>query len=217
MAISPVLFIGLIYLVGGGSLFPATEAIWITVPSTGEKCVYEDIQANAVVVAHYLCIDQENVGLGPTIDVRVTSPYGKELYKKTNETHGEFAFTSSEAGAYFACLSMHHDQTHHTTNSSAIVNLDWRMGIATKDWDSVAKKEKIEGVELQLRKSTEIARGIRANIFYLKLREARMREINEKTNYKVGQLSLVSLGFSLLVSLLQVWYLRRYFFKKKLI
>jgi len=24
------------------------------------------------------------------------------------------------------------------------VNLDWKIGIAAKDWDSVAKKEKIE-------------------------------------------------------------------------
>jgi len=24
------------------------------------------------------------------------------------------------------------------------VNLDWKIGIATKDWDAIAKKEKIE-------------------------------------------------------------------------
>lgn len=59
-------------------------------------------------------------------------------------THGQFAFTTGESGTYFACLSMHHDQTHYTFNSSAIVSLDWKMGIRTKDWDSVAKKEKIE-------------------------------------------------------------------------
>ncbi|VVA97152.1 unnamed protein product [Arabis nemorensis] len=217
MAISPVLCIGLICLLGAGSLFPVVEAIWLTVPTSGERCVYEDIQANVVVVADYLCIDQENVGLGPTIDVRVTSPYGKELYKKANVSHGQFAFTSSESGAYFACLSMHHDQTHYTFNSSAIVNLDWKMGIKTKDWDSVAKKEKIEGVELELRKSTESVKAIRANILYLKIREAHMREINELTNKRVAQYSLVSLGVSLSVSVFQVWHLKRFFLKKKLI
>ncbi|KAF8098847.1 hypothetical protein N665_0257s0057 [Sinapis alba] len=217
MAISPLLFIGLVCLAGGGSLLPAVEAIWLTVPSSGERCVYEAIQANVVVVCDYLCIDQDHVGLGPTIDVTVTSPNGKELYKKTNETHGQFAFTTSETGTYFACFSSHHDQSHYTVNGTAIVSLDWKMGIQTKDWDAVAKKEKIEGVELELRKSAERVDEISANIIYLRFREQTMREINDKTNKRVAQLSFMSLGLSVIVSLFQVWHLKRFFLKKKLI
>ncbi|KAL1187870.1 Transmembrane emp24 domain-containing protein p24delta6 [Cardamine amara subsp. amara] len=217
MAISPVLFIGLICLAGGGSLFPVVEAIWLTVPTTGVKCVYEKIEANVIVVADYLCIDEGFTQFGPTLDVRVTSPYGNELYNQKNVTYGQVAFTTSEMGTYSACIAMHHDQTHHTLNNSCIVSLDWRMGIRTKDWDSVAKKEKIEGVELQLRKSTEVVSGIRANMLYLKIRESYMREINEKTNKRVAQLSFISLGVSLVVSLIQVWHLKRFFLKKKLI
>jgi len=59
-------------------------------------------------------------------------------------THGQAAFTTSESGTFLACLAMHHDQSHHSVNSSVIVSLDWKMGIRAKDWDSVAKKEKIE-------------------------------------------------------------------------
>ncbi|RID64028.1 hypothetical protein BRARA_E02987 [Brassica rapa] len=218
MTISPLLFIGLICLAGGGSLLPAAEAIWLTVPSSSERCVYEEIHANVVVVVDYLCIDQNNIGLGPTLDVRVNSAYGKELYKKTNETHGQFAFTTSESGTYLACFLIHHDQTHYTaSNSTAIVNIDWKMGIQTKDWDAVAKKEKIEGVELELRKSSERITEIRANILYLKFRESAMREVNEKTNKRVAQLSFISLGLCLIVSLFQVWHLKRFFLKKKLI
>ncbi|KAJ4893314.1 Transmembrane emp24 domain-containing protein p24delta6 [Raphanus sativus] len=218
MAISPLLFISLICLAGGGSLLPAGEAIWLTIPSSGEKCVYEEIHANVVVVVDYLCIDQNNIGLGPTVDVRVNSAYGKELYKKTNETHGQFAFTTSETGTYLACFWMHHDQTHYTAdNSTAVINLDWKTGIQTKDWDAVAKKEKIEGVELELRKSSERINEIRANIIYLRFRESSMREVNEKTNQRVARLSFMSLGVCLFVSLFQVWHLKRFFLKKKLI
>ena len=71
MAILPLLVIALVCLAGGGSLLPAAEAIWLTVPSSGERCVYEEIHANVVVVVDYLCIDQNNIGLGPTVDVRV--------------------------------------------------------------------------------------------------------------------------------------------------
>ncbi|KAG7581010.1 GOLD domain [Arabidopsis suecica] len=217
MAISPVLFIGLICLAGCGSLFQAVEAIWLTVPTTGERCVYEDIQANVVVVLDYICIDEAFTQLGPTLDVRVTSPYGKELYKIANVTHGQAAFTTSESGTFLACLAMHHDQSHHSVNNSVIVSLDWKMGIRAKDWDSVAKKEKIEGVELEIRKSTEYASAIRANILYLRIREAYMREINEKTNQRVAQLALMSFGVAFGVSIIQVWHLKRFFLKKKLL
>ncbi|XP_013594842.1 PREDICTED: transmembrane emp24 domain-containing protein p24delta6-like [Brassica oleracea var. oleracea] len=219
MAILPLLVIALVCLAGGGSLLPAVEAIWLTIPRAGDRCVYEVIQANVVVVGDFLCIDQNNeVGLGPTVNIRVTSAYGKEVYKRTNVTQGRFAFTTSESGTYLACLSMHKDQTHYAVdNSTAIVSLDWKMGIGTKDWDAVAKKEKIEGVELELRKSAERVFEIRANILFLRFREASMREINEKTNKRVSQLSFMSLGLSVVVSLFQVWHLKRFFLKKKLI
>lgn len=48
-------------------------------------------------------------------------------------------------------------------------------------------------------------------------REAHMREVNEKTNERVAKLSFMSIGVSFIVSLLQVWHLKRFFLKKKLI
>ena len=44
-----------------------------------------------------------------------------------------------------------------------------------------------------------------------------MREINEKTNTRVNQLGLMSLGVAIVVSISQFLYLKRYFLKKKLI
>ncbi|KAF3533540.1 hypothetical protein DY000_02043486 [Brassica cretica] len=195
MAILPLLVIALVCLAGGGSLLPAVEAIWLTIPRAGDRCVYEVIQANVVVVGDFLCIDQNNeVGLGPTVNIRVTSAYGKEVYKRTNVTQGQFAFTTSESGTYLACLSMHKDQTHYAVDNSTAI-----------------------GVELELRKSAERVFEIRANILFLRFREASMREINEKTNKRVSQLSFMSLGLSVVVSLFQVWHLKRFFLKKKLI
>lgn len=68
----------------------------------------------------------------------MTSPYGNTLYRNENVTHGQFAFTTTEIGNYVACFWV--DNNHQ----SATLNLDWKIGIAAKDWDSVAKKEHIE-------------------------------------------------------------------------
>lgn len=76
MRISPLLVIALVCLAGGGSLLRVVEAIWLTIPWAGDKCIYEDIQANVVVIGDFLCIDRDTeVGLGPTVNIRVCILY----------------------------------------------------------------------------------------------------------------------------------------------
>lgn len=44
-----------------------------------------------------------------------------------------------------------------------------------------------------------------------------MREVSEATNARVAWFSIMSLGLCIVVSVLQIWYLKLYFVKKKLI
>ncbi|KAL8155926.1 hypothetical protein AgCh_001105 [Apium graveolens] len=97
------------------------------------------------------------------------------------------------------------------------MNLDWKTGIAAKDWESVARKEKIEGVELELRKLEGAVEAIHENLLYLKNREAEMRIVNEATNSRVALYSMLSLAVCVGVSVLQIMHLKRFFQKKKLI
>ena len=71
---------------------------------------------------------------------QVTSPYGNTVHHNENATTGQFAFTTTEAGNYLACFWI--DSVEKGSGTS--LNLDWRIGIAAKDWDTIAKKEKIE-------------------------------------------------------------------------
>ena len=72
--------------------------------------------------------------------MQVTSPYGNTLHHSENATVGQFAFTTAESGNYLACFWIDSAEK----GSGVSVNLDWKIGIATKDWDAIAKKEKIE-------------------------------------------------------------------------
>ncbi|KAE8692614.1 Transmembrane emp24 domain-containing protein p24delta4 [Hibiscus syriacus] len=86
-----------------------------------------------------------------------------------------------------------------------------------KDWESVARKEKIEGVELELRKLEAAVEAIHENLLYLRDREAELRTTSENTNARVAWFSIMSLGICIAAACLQIWYLKRYFQKKKLI
>ncbi|MBA0782163.1 hypothetical protein Gotri_003025 [Gossypium trilobum] len=192
---------------------PVGDAIWLNVPPTGTKCVSEEIQSNVVVLSDYVVVSDDH-GHVPTISAKVTSPYGNNLHHKENVTHGQFAFTTQEAGNYLACFWT----DSHTRGAGEVsVNIEWKTGIAAKDWESVARKEKIEGVELELRKLEGAVEAIHENLLYLRDREAEMRTTSENTNSRVAWFSIMSLGICIVVSGSQIWYLKRYFQKKKLI
>ncbi|XP_057495270.1 transmembrane emp24 domain-containing protein p24delta3-like [Actinidia eriantha] len=210
---SGVLF-SLMMLCLTSGLLPVGESIWLNLPATGTKCVSEEIHNNVVVLADYVVISEDHTQSSPTLSAKVTSPYGNNLHHLENVTHGQFAFTTKEAGNYLACFWV---DGHHQGGGDVSVNLEWRIGIAAKDWDSVARKEKIEGVEIQLRKLEGAVEAIHENLLYLKSREADMREVSESTNARVAWFSIMSLGICIVVSVTQLWHLKRFFQKKKLI
>nr|CAB3467429.1 unnamed protein product [Digitaria exilis] len=242
-------------------LMPGAEAVWLELPPSGTKCVSEEIQPNVVVLADYAIMYESHPTSHPTVAVKVrapsnsppsslflssfrtpevlkvTSPYGNTVHHNENATTGQFAFTTSEAGNYLACFWI--DSAEKGSGTS--LNLDWKIGIAAKDWDTIAKKEKIEGVELELRKLEAAVESIHHNLLYLKARqdywvfpdtntntldppligvkpeEAEMRTVSEKTNSRVAWFSILSLGVCIVVSVLQLWHLQGFFQKKKLI
>ncbi|CAN4108081.1 unnamed protein product [Withania somnifera] len=191
------------------------QAIWLTVPPSGTKCVSEELHNNVVVLADYYAISDDMNHPNPTLSVKVSSPYGNTLHHKENITHGQFAFTTTEAGNYLACFWI--EDGHNPGRESVTVGLEWKTGIAAKDWESVARKEKIEGIELELRKLEGAVEAIHENLIYLKTREAEMRSVSEITNTRVASFSIASLGVCVLAAVLQILYLKRYFQKKKLI
>ncbi|CAA2983053.1 transmembrane emp24 domain-containing protein p24delta3-like [Olea europaea var. sylvestris] len=206
-----------VVLIVVGLVVPVARGIWLDVPSSGTKCVSEELHSKVVVLADFFVVGDEhhiNNSIVPTISVKVTSPYGNNLYHQENVTHGQFAFTTTESGNYLACFWI--DNSHQGDRSMS-VGLEWKTGITAKDWDSVAKKEKIDGLELELQKLEGAVEAIHENLIYLKDREAEMREVSEKTNARVAWLSILSLGVCIVVSIFQLLYLKRYFQKKKLI
>lgn len=195
-------------------LLPVGEAIWLTLPSGKTKCVSEEIHNNVVVLADYFVVPEMQTNHTTTVTAKVTSPYGNNLHHQENVTHGQFAFTTNEAGNYLACFS---EVGNPQGGPDVSVNIEWRTGIAAKDWDSVARKEKLEGVEFELRKLEGAVEAIHENLLYLKSKEAEMRVVSEKTNARVAWYSIMSLGVCIAVSALQLWHLKTYFVKKKLI
>ncbi|PHT78845.1 Transmembrane emp24 domain-containing protein p24delta5 [Capsicum annuum] len=196
----------------------AMEALWIEMSISGVKCVHEDLRNYVVVLAKYAVIISDNEHTQPNFlsdnTLTVLSPSGKSLHHEENVTHGQFAFTTTEAGRYGACFLMN---SHAPDIKGVHIGIDWKTGITAKDWDSVARKEKIEDFEPMLMKLEASVQTIHEKLIYLKKREEEMREVSERTNAAVELFSIMSLSICILVASFQIWYLKRFFRKKKLI
>ncbi|XP_055831844.1 transmembrane emp24 domain-containing protein p24delta3-like [Solanum dulcamara] len=195
----------------------AAEAIWLEMPTSGAKCVYEEIRNNVVVLVNYAVIGDnkhDQPDFLHDISLKVTSPFGNILHHEENVTHGQFAFTTTEPGNYMACFFMN---SHAPDGKGVNIGLDWKTGIAAKDWDSIARKENIEEIELVLMKFEALVQAIHEKLIYLKKREEEMREVSESTNAAVASFSKVSLSICILAAAAQIWYLKRFFRKKRLI
>ncbi|KAL9328823.1 hypothetical protein ACSQ67_003826 [Phaseolus vulgaris] len=209
----PLLHLSLMLLVLFSS---STQSLRFELQSGHTKCISEDIKSNSMTVGKYLIVNpNEGQSLPDSVrvTVRVTSSYGNNYHYGDRVQSGQFAFAAVEAGDYMTCFWAL-DQTPATTLT---VDFDWKTGVAAKDWSNVAKKGQVDVMELELRKLQDSVASIHDEMFYLREREEEMQELNRATNSRMFWLSLLSLLVCLSVAGMQLWHLKTFFEKKKLI
>ncbi|WOK93282.1 transmembrane emp24 domain-containing protein p24delta9-like isoform X1 [Canna indica] len=195
---------------------PSARALRFELQSGHTKCISEDIKLHAMAVGKYTIVNpSESTPLPEShkITVRVTSPYGNSIHYGDQVDSGNFAFTANEEGDYLACLWA----PDHKPPATMVVEFEWRTGVAAKDWTNVAKKGQIEGMELELKKLEDTIRSIHDEMFYLREREEQMQDMNRSTNSRMAWLSFLSLAVCLSVAGLQLWHLKTFFERKKLL
>ncbi|WMV22678.1 hypothetical protein MTR67_016063 [Solanum verrucosum] len=143
----------------------------------------------------------------------VTSTHGNTFHYADNVHEGHFAFETTEVGDYMACFYA----ADHKPPVTMTINFDWKSGVAAKDWTNVAKKGSVDLMELELKKMHEHIKNIHDEMFYLREREEEMQELNRSTNSKMAWMTGLSICVCLSIAGLQLWHLKTFFEKKKLI
>lgn len=177
------------------------------------KCVMEEINKNVLVVGDYSSYHRDDQNNKVAIDVKVEDPHGKTIYDKRGESSGQFAFTTTEEGDYKACFTAPSYYIAQTTK----IKLDWKTGVAAKDWNAIAKKENLDAMATELLRLEETVREIYFEMLSLREREHEMREVNEATNSRVAWFSVASLIICISLAAWQLWYLKNFFVRKKLL
>ncbi|OWM75920.1 transmembrane emp24 domain-containing protein p24delta9-like [Punica granatum] len=199
-----------------GTLFRVSESLRFELKSGGTRCISEDIGINSMTVGKYHIINPNEGHPMPEshkVTVRLISSHGNTYHYADSVDAGQFAFTTGDKGEHSACFWGH----QHDPPVTMTIEIDWKTGVTTKEWPSVAKKGQVDVMELELKKLQETISAIHYEMFYLRDREEEMQELNRSTNSKMAWMSFLSLAVCLSVAGLQLWHLKTFFEKKKII
>ncbi|XP_039009817.1 transmembrane emp24 domain-containing protein p24delta7-like [Hibiscus syriacus] len=192
------------------------ESMRFELESGKTKCIAEDIKANAMTVGKYSIINPNEEGPLPIshkLVVRVSSPKGNSYHLGDQVDTGAFAFTAAEGGDYTTCFWAN----RHNPAVKMTIDFDWKSGVAAKDWSNVAKKGQVETMEVELKKLYDTVTVIHEEMFYLREREEEIQQLNKEANSKMATFGLFSLLLCLSVAGLQIWHLKTFFERKKLL
>nr|GEV77512.1 transmembrane emp24 domain-containing protein p24delta9-like [Tanacetum cinerariifolium] len=192
------------------------QSIRFEMESGRTKCISEDIKSNSMTVGRYSLVNPNEGQPLPQshkFTLRVTSMYGNSYHYADHVQSGQFAFQAVEGGDYMACFFA---LDHHPVVKFSI-EFDWKSSMAAKDWSNIAKRGTVDAMQLELKKLEDTITSIHEEMFYLREREQGMQQLNFDTNSKMFRLSFLSLFICLSVAGLQVYHLKSFFEKKKLI
>ncbi|ESW23249.1 hypothetical protein PHAVU_004G031200 [Phaseolus vulgaris] len=197
--------------------FSLAYSMQFEVHSGHTKCISEDIKTNAMSVGKYSVVNPREGYPMPDshkVIAKVSSPHGNVYHFGDHVDSGNYAFTASEAGDYTACFWIPDGKD---APSMVTVELEWRTGVAAKDWSKIAKKGQVEVMEFELKKLYDTVVSIHDEMFYLREREEEMQDLNKSTNTKMFTLSFLSIVVCLSVAGMQIWHLKTFFERKKLL
>ncbi|KAF3594811.1 hypothetical protein DY000_02025521 [Brassica cretica] len=192
------------------------ESMRLDLESGMTKCISDDIKLNYMTVGTYTVVNPKeahHLRASHKIHVTVTSPKGRTQHHAENVESGKFVFTAMEDGDYTTCFVA----PEFRPPAKFAVDFEWKSGVEAKDWANIAKRDHINMLEVEVRKLLDTTESIHDEMFELREREREMQELNRSTNSRMAALSLISLVFTLSVAGLQLWHLKSFLERKKLL
>lgn len=191
-----------------------THAFQFDLPARDFKCFREELIDNFDVYGEY------DVGPGHSqkIDFRVIDNKGDLLVDRRNVKSGDFSFKTKEGGEHSFCFfNRLSSGTSYHQGLSRRISFDVLTGTETFDYEQLARKEHLKPVEVNLRMMEDIVKSVHSEYVYFRQRETGMRGLTDSTNSRITYIGLFSLFLMISFAVGQVYYLKNFFVKKKLI
>jgi len=194
----------------------------ISIPPGRERCVMEEVRAGNAFTLEWRVYEGEGKDELRVVErddssrpftFRVTDSTGLELHRGTT-VKGTFAYEPRQNGAIRLCAA---DSSSGWKSVPRSVGMEHVHGTTTKEYSELAKKEKLAPIAMELRRIEEEAYAIKDEISYQKQREITLRNSLDVMNTRTAWLPVTIVLVTAASAAFQVFYLRKFFEKKKLV
>lgn len=142
------------------------------------------------------------------IDIKITGPDGKVIYQGESESSGKYTFAAYETGIYHYCFS---NKMSSMTPKTVMFSIE--IGEAAKGTPGAPGEADVGHTKLEdmIRELSGTLTGIKHEQEYMHVRNRIHRGINENTNSRVVMWSTFEALVLVVMTLGQVYYLKRFF------
>lgn len=185
------------------SLITITKSYTITVDAHAEECFFENVEADTKMGLTFEIAE----GGFLDIDVKITGPDGAVIYKGERESSGMYTFSAPTSGRYTYCFS-----NQMSTMTPKVVMFNLEVGEAphkkTGEKEDEVNHNKLEDMIKELGTTLKTVKNEQE---YMQVRDRIHRAINDSTNSRVVLWSVFEASVLLVMTMGQVYYLKRFF------
>lgn len=193
----------------------AVSAINVELSPGSKRCFIEEVPSGTDFKITYVA----KPGYAQFIDTTVLNPEGEPVFAEVGQMKGSYGGRAQGGGDYSLCFSSRVTAGARVGKGDQKPSVAFHFKVGTEgiDYSTLATKEKLKPMEIQLRVMEDTVRSIHGEYVYYKEKEAEMRSTNEHMTAKVVWMAVLVIIIFIVFSYLQLRHLKSYFRKKRMI
>jgi len=183
-------------------LLVACRAYFVEIDAHKEECFHEKVTSGTKLGLTFEVAE----GGFLDVDVRITGPDKKVIYKGDRESNGKYTFQAHIDGVYVFCLG-----NKMSTMTPKVVMFTIDLGAPPVEINDKDENEEHSKLESMIAELNTAMTGVKHEQDYMEVRERIHRAINENTNSRVVLWAFFESLVLVAMTLGQIYYLKRFF------
>lgn len=189
-----------------------------------EKCFIQPISQETLVVALYKSLHHSELHSSQKISVTIYDPFGAKIYSEyLDKEEGRIVFVSEFEGNHKMCFFI--NKLTESYGNIENINNKKRFGIEihididheAHDYESLARREHLSEMEAEINRLMDYVKSIKKEQTYQKKKEEEFRSTSEQINTNIIYWSIFQMTILCILTIIQVFHLKKFFQKKKLV